>query len=522
MFNKVEKILFYALVGAHLLPLILLDFFVTHDGPAHTYNTVLIESLHSQHPQPASTYFISNPDPQPNWAYNAIMLATDKLFSPNISERIIIGMIILLMAFSFRALIVHLNPDNIFLSYLVLPFLFSFHLYIGFFNFCIGAAVFFFLLWFLLKKGDKPKLFFFITLSLLSFVLLFSHAFSFMLFCLCLAAVLIAKNRSAGNTLFSKQFLKKMIGCCLALLPSGLFCIYFLFTKYDDYGKGIHWLDISQSLKYIYECGPAITLTHDPEQFYGITVSAMMLVNIFLLIGSSSGRSGGRNIFMSVWLFLSLITLLLYFALPDTMGVWGFISLRTLMFFFLLLPLWLAHGKFPAWWKYVQVTILAVMISLRLNYQYGLSKNLDEDAKEMFSLNVKMKPNSVVLPLDYYTNWMHDNISNYLGTQNNIIVLDNYEAVFPHFPLMWRKEFDPYVLLGNFSGRTPPCATMDKFENVAGLRIDYVVRWMYQPVAAGSTPDSCTKQINEYLEKNYRSIARSPKGMAELFERNGR
>src|SRR3970282_1664331 len=98
MFEKIEKWLFVLLVCAHLIPLIALDFFVTHDGPSHTYNTVLIEDLLSGSKVPAQDFFEFTADPQPNWGYNALMLVTNRIFSAVASEKIIIGAIILLMA----------------------------------------------------------------------------------------------------------------------------------------------------------------------------------------------------------------------------------------------------------------------------------------------------------------------------------------------------------------------------------------------------------------------------------------
>ena len=511
IFNRIEKYLFPLLVASHLIPLLALGFFVTHDGPAHTYNTVLIEDLLSQDTKPASVFFQFNPDPVPNWGYNAIMLITDKLVSPAVSERLIIALIILVIAFSFRALIRQINPENSFQSFLVLPFLFSFHLYIGFFNFCIGSSLFFFLLYYMVKKRTNNGLAYYFLLGGISLLLLFSHAFSFMLFCICLKGYLIVETKYRGQKLFSSYYLKKIVFHFLALLPSLLFCIYFLTSRYDV--KGIAWLDLQESFRYIYECGPAITLTYEPERIYGITIFVLTVLNIGFVIHAKRKLSGKLNRH-DLWLVISLVTLILYFLLPNTMGVWGFISLRTLMFFFLFLPLWFASSDFPQWWKFTQVGVMTLLIVSRLNYQYGLSKNLNNDVMEMVSIKDKIRPGSVILPLDYYTNWMHDNISNYLGMENKNVVLDNYEAVFPHFPLMLKNETNPYTLLGNFSGRTPPCADIDKFENEVGLRIDYVLRWMYH-----ADEDSCTASVNKIIEEKFVLKAKSPNGMAELFER---
>lgn len=511
-FNKIEKSIFYLLVAAHLIPLVLLDFFVTHDGPAHTYNTVLIENLISGDSL-SKKFFEFNSDPQPNWGYNAIMLAADRFFAPRVSERIIIGLIILILAFSFRALIKQINPENIFQSYFILPFLFSFHLYIGFYNFCIGAALFFLTLYYVVKKNKKPSIGYYSVVLLLSLLMVFSHVFSFMLFCICLIGILIAHKRSEKYSFVSKEFLNPALSYLVALLPSIFICLLFLFQKYD--GEVKSWRDISELLRWLWECQPVITLTHDPEKIFGIVTSALIGLNIFIVCCTQlfNKKNKTKLSLGSFWLLMALITIVLYFILPDSIGVWGFISLRTLMFFFLFLPLWFAFRFFPAWWKYVQVIAMTLLISFRLYYQFGMSKTLDKDVRELFSMLGKIKPASVIFPLDFSENWMHNNISNYLGVNNNI-VLDNYEAVFPHFPLRWKNETSPYPFIKYPPGKIGPCADIEKFEHTTGVRADYVLLWLYH-----QDTDSCNTELMRQLTKMYDRVGASQNGTAELFHR---
>ena len=96
---------------------------------------------------------------------------------------------------------------------------------------------------------------------------------------------------------------------------------------------------------------------------------------------------------------------------------------------------------------------------------------------------------------------MHSNLFNYTGTVKNILVLDNYEAGMPHFPLNWKKGKNPVSILGSFNGEVPLCADVNKFEKVTNYKINYIVTWNYNPLS-----DSCSLLIKETLDSNYTLI----------------
>jgi hypothetical protein len=122
-------------------------------------------------------------------------------------------------------------------------------------------------------------------------------------------------------------------------------------------------------------------------------------------------------------------------------------------------------------------------------------------------------PGDLVLPLKYSGNWMHDNLANY-GGMNGQIILDNYEASAPHFPIRWKEGMDPNPLLGNFNGYPPLCADIPNYETYTGMRIDYVLLWR-----PGQLVDSCSQAIQYRLDEYFTLVTTAASG--KLYKRSG-
>ena len=192
--------------------------------------------------------------------------------------------------------------------------------------------------------------------------------------------------------------------------------------------------------------------------------------------------------------------------------------MRLLLFFYLFLLVWFSSGYYHPIIKGITIIIFLSVSIYFLKYHYDEGLKLSDNAKEYYSVTQHIKENSLVLPLDYSANWMHNNIAAYLGTCRTIFILDDYDASSPHFPVMWKHTFGltPPELLGKGFGNIPPSADIDNFEKITGYNLDYITRWGYNP----AIQDSCTLAINSKLKKDFTRIFVSSSGTAELFQRN--
>ncbi len=510
---KWEKYFFLLLVAVHLIPILSVDFFVTLDGPAHVYHASLISRLLSGNTH-ASEFMILNPEPVPYWTAQFILSVMNQFFSGNISEKIFIGIYVVTLPIAFRKFILTVSAQSAWVSYLIFPFIYSFLLYIGFYNFCIALPVFFFTLHVFLSGKiamNRNKI---LILLILILLIYFSHLFVLAVFFLFTATFLVVNNLfvRTDDVFRIKKLLIKIGFILLVSLPTLLLTLHFLLINKDKQFYNSH-LAFSELMEWLTTARPIITFKYDGEGSFAIIIAAttgMLIVGMLYSVWKKKYHSEG-----TVWIVFSMLILVLYFFLPNNLSTGGFVSMRLLLFIYLFLFTWFTAGHFHPALKNAAV-ILFVSVSIYfLKYHRDVGKVLSENAKEYYSVTGHIKENSIVLPLDYSDNWMHNNIAAYIGTCHTIFMLEDYDASSPHFPVIWKPNLAPHELLGKYLWGNPPCADIDNFESKTKIKIDYITRWHYNP----AIQDSCTFAMNSKIEKDFTRIFVSSSGEAELFLR---
>lgn len=502
-----EKYLFLLLVLIHLFPVLSVKFFVTLDGPSHTNNASLVLRL-IKGDGVASGFFRINSEPEPNWSGHALMAFMNQFYSSRKAEKIYQVLCICIFLVFFRKLVLTVNPKAAWASYLAFPFAYSLPFHFGFYNFCFGLALLFFSQSYFLSVKNKLTVKNSIILFLLATVLYFSHLFiisAFMLF-----AFVFSVNR---NLIFhpGKAELKKAAAMALPFLPALFLMINFLLKKKvvdEEFNYSIPFAELTE---WLLHCRPLITLVYESEMPFSTIISCAL--GLLLAVALWHVLVTGKSRF-NRWALFTIVLLAGYYFIPDGLASGSFISIRLLLLFCLFLMVWLSTVYIP---KSVRATAVAATMAVSfyfLYYHYGHAKNLGNDAGELFSVTEKIENGSVVLPLNYSANWLHSNISGYIGAEKNIIILDNYEAAKPQFPVKWKEGMNPYKLLGNFSGRKPPCADIGFYEKATGKKIDYVITWHYS-----ESKDSCQVKTDSLLRENFHPVFSSPEKKAILYRR---
>jgi hypothetical protein len=513
-FIKWEKCFFLLVVLVHLIPVLSLTFFVTLDGPARVYHSFLILRLLGGNTH-ATDYMVLNSEPVPYWTAQFILSLMGQFFSGNVAERIIVGLYVVAMPLAFRKLILTVSPFAFWVSYLIFPFIYSFLLYAGFYNFCMGLPVLFYTMYIYLSYRTAPRRAKMFGLPFLILLLYFSHLFVLVIFLLFAAVFLIADTffTPEGNSRRVKRFLRETSILLLVSLPALVLSFHFLIinTEKQFYSSP---LDFKELLGWVLIIRPLITFKMDGEVPFAILIAVILL----LLTGSTLYAVLKKKYAVkgNVWIICSLLLLVLYFTLPNNLSTGGFVSMRLLLFFYLFLLIWFTSGYIHPVLKGLSVALVLWVSFYFLKYHRDGGYILSESAKEYYSLAAHIKENSIVLPLEYSDNWLHNNIAAYLGTTRNIFLLDDYDASSPHFPVTWKNNSEsPPVMLGKQFGSVPPCVDIDRYEKISGHGPDYITRWRYSP----AIQDSCTISMNRQLEKNYTCIFISASGAAELFQK---
>ena len=524
-FQTTEPYFFYFIVLLHCLPVILFKFFVTHDGPAHVYNAYLIKNILFHHDALTTSFFSLRSFPEPNWTGHAMMLVLSKVFSPIHTERILLLIYIVLFPVAFRKSVQHTNPDSLLLSYLVFPFVYSYAFYGGLYNFILGIPLLLFVILFLLKKNLPLSVRDLVFLFLISMLIYFSHLLIFGIFVLLVPLVFFLKMRNQAqeeNQGMKKNLVKNFFPVLLVLLPGLALSATFLFEKISIHAGPSTpfpenlFLDLAIVL-------PTVTLDYAREFNYGIIFGMIFITLIAsVIVVRWKQRTINTEIksnnfdYSFFWLTASIIMLAGYLLVPDNFATGGVVKVRFSYFFFLFLILWLATQKISLNLLRVSAALVVILTVVRLYHFVKSSKQLNQDAIVFYSASELIEPNSVVLPLNYSPNWMHSNLSNYLGTENRIIILDNYEAGREHFPLTWNANMNPVGLLGNFNGTVPLCADVSAFEKMTARKIDYILLWKND----NELKDLCSLQIRETLRKNYQLVFKSFDKRLYMYKRS--
>jgi len=521
---KFEKYFFYGLILVHLLPVILLPYFVTHDGPAHVYNANLIQQLIFVKGGLASFFFEFNPQVLPNWISHLLLGLFNQVVDPAVSERIVIGIYIIAFPLSFRALILAVNPRAFAATYLIFPYVQAFSILTGLYSFCLGLCLMFYVLYKWQRSGLPMNRRGQILFSIWLVLIYFSHLFVFMLAMLSLGFMISWKYFSTFGpsikrifeniSLWWKEFRLLLL---VSLIP--LF-LTFLFAFHQASKTDSEIPEFDTMLELFIDVRPIIALNYDMEKVYSkplfFVYLILLLAGLVMKIRSSVKHKQKIIQIEDGWLILSGIMTIFYFFLPDDIFSGGIVAIRFCLMSYLFLIIWLS--AYSPRKLMVGGAVLSVIAScLLLNQRQPALRSLSNDAVDFVYCKEHIDSERTLLTLNYSDNWMLDNIASYIADDKNILLLDNYEANQVHFPLIWKKDRDPDKILGNSGKVNRPCIDLRKYKSFTGMEVDYILV-MKRP---SEVVDSCTLSADEQLRSGYREIFVSPKGHGVLYKRLG-
>jgi len=127
----IEKFLFLIVVLLNIIPVLSYTYFPTMDGPAHLYNSNLITHLLFEDNQQLHEFYKLNTIAVPNWIGHFILSFFNLFLPAFLAEKILLLIYFVGLPYSFRRLIITINPKAVFVSYFIFPFTYSFLFFIG-------------------------------------------------------------------------------------------------------------------------------------------------------------------------------------------------------------------------------------------------------------------------------------------------------------------------------------------------------------------------------------------------------
>lgn len=497
----------------NLLPVFLVNTFVTLDGGAHGYNTNILHDLLFNDGNSYGDYFKLNHELVPNLTSHIIFLALTSFLPYAIAEKILVASFLLFLPIFYRRLVLYYQPSNTFASYLIIPFTHYSLLYLGFYNFSIALVLMLACILYWLKNKIQMSFKNYLLLFCIFTLIYFSHVFVFAITLLFIGFdvglnTIKDLTQSKVNRLSTlTNFIKTSTP--LAIIASPFLVLMFLYFKKRPCLGHDKFLTDEQIFRMFKDVEVLVPFNEKFEEysawfFYGL--SALFVFILFHRIKKKNFTS----VIKDTWLILSTVLVWLLFKFPDDDGYAGYISIRFVILFYIFILIWLSiHELKPIWYLIIIVVFCYPYLQLRKENRHSeRSFNIElEKTKQALML---IKENKTLVSFNFSDNWLAGHFANYLATDKNIIVLDNYEAYTGYFPVSW--NYDKLKQFTVSDSINLSCLNVPKLgPNTPKAEPDYV------HIYGNQNQNECYSNLKRLLDRNYIKIYQKDKVL--LFKR---
>ncbi len=415
-------------------------YFASQDGPSHLYNAWILTVLgDTGYPLINSCYQIRW-GLFPNWAGYLILYPLLHVFSPVISEKILVSLIVLGLPAGIICLERTVNTGSERRAapwWTLLGFLFTLNhpLFKGFYNHALGMVLFIFITAFFWKNNGRGwttgRL---IILNILLAASYFCHIVSFLLTLALIAILYIASKKTARENL---RFIS-------ALLPMVLLLVYSLAHYGGELrGRLPDWRYLLMETNLLVRGKMLVGFYYHRQYFIigGILLGIGIIGTGFSrLIGM---KKSGWTIDRQLGLFAASVFLLfIYFIAPDASGGGKYVNMRAALYPLLILIVWLETPRTTV----LRALLAGIILALILIHfkQTAVGQNaINRHYKRIVFLAEKIPEESFVSSSRNFREW-HQQLRPILHALSygiigrDIVSLTNYEARLPYFPVKWK------------------------------------------------------------------------------------
>lgn len=531
--SVVPAALFACLLVLHVVPIWLVRWFPTQDGPLHVENVLALLQAGSPLLQ---QHYVANWGPQPNWLTQLLLIPLLQVFSPVVAEKLVLTGYTLLLPLAFRTVLPR-GRRGWWAALAVFPFVHSYPFHMGFWNFCWGLALAFLTVgWWVRARGRLGPVQL-AGMAVLGASLYVAHAVAFGAV-LGIVGVLwavragLAVSRAwrapARRRRVVRAHLLRGAAFALAMAPGLALLGAWTLAHSDRAEARIPFLELLTKLGAAY----ALVAIDRRELFLAAGVSAVLGLALLVLVRHRLRRAGGERRLVPAdgWLAAAGAFAVLYFAIPDVAAAGAHISDRNALIAFLCLVAWIAARPAPL--PFVRRTSGAIaglalaFLAVRYDKQQVLSGYLDE----YVSAGKAVGQDRVLLPLALAPGGPRDLQGRKLGYRikpflhatgwivavNGGVDLKNSQAQTDHCPVRFRPDRNPFTTIAASLGRmegVPPCVDLRLAPAIGAL--DYVLVW-------GATRENlrtpCGAALASHLAARFEPVFLSqPRGLLEVW-----
>lgn len=556
-----ENVLLALMLAACLAPVWAFEYFPTSDGPAHLASADIMRHIRDPQYPTYQRYCWVNRTPMPNLAGHWILagLMSAKV-PPLVAEKLLLSLYIVLLPLAFRYALRAIRPGGsgaCVLSLLVFPFVFSFPLHGGFYNYCLSIAVLFFAAGYWLRNRQRMNLPRAAVLAALMAVLYTCHMFSLMVAILLIGTMVLwtsfLAGRQGGERTGWKPVLRELWRhwpTALAMLPFvAVVGRYYVKTR-GQTAIGVAW-SLWDGLRELIGGTPLVAY-QSAERWW--------IVPLLAVLAATAGWFVVRRFRSRQWrpadglLVVIVGCLALYFKSLDAGSTQYYIPLRLGLTIYLLLALWVGAQEIPIRLAR-NLALIAIAVTLGLTaLRVRMYREFNVQIRQYVSVLRQVPPHSTVLPLVLSPKgWTQDGeglshsdvapllfATGYVVTlpeHADIVDLANYELDLPYFAARYRDDARPFKHLWTNTDRKEPPLPIDiaayewhynmivvawdaplfiVIPSPQPVRVDYVLLWL-PPEEMRSDPvylDYIRQLATLYVLQD-----ESSEGLAQLWRR---
>lgn len=526
--RRAGRALFWSLLALHLAALWALPAFISQDGPIHLEIATVLRKLWAGDAAFAR-FFAINPKPEPNWLIYLPLAGLLAAFKPAVAEKVLLSGYLLALPLAARYALRRVRPQAAWLAVLAFPFLRSYPLHMGFYNFCFALAAFFLAVG--LHAARVPRLDRKATAGLaLAFVLVAAaHPVALLAALLltgCRGVAELLAERSAAKSATPPGWLallrRHLVPLALAALPGLLVVLAFLGEEGARDYQRMAFAVLLRHLGALY----SIVSFSKRELWISVPLAALLgLLALWRAVAVARRRwtpADGYGV-------AAAVLVLVYFAAPVGLAGGGYLNQRLLLFVAFALLLWLAADAALDRLATPLLVVVAGLAVAQLGLHVQSQLRLDADLGEYMAVVPQLEPGRTLLSASFAHRGTagrggslriepFQHVAGRLVAERGIVDLNDYQADRGYFPIVYRPQCNPYRVLGTIDDLEgePPSVDLSRYPAAGCGEVDYVLLW---DLAAEARERPATRALLDQLAAGYERVATSPRQLAELYRR---
>ncbi len=514
----------------HVLPIWLVRYFPTQDGPLHVEN-VLALMRHASSPL-LQHWYVANWGAQPNWLTQGILAALLHVASPPTAEKLVLTGYTVLFPLSFRAALPR-GTRGWWAALAAFPFVHAFPFQMGFWNFCWGMALAFLTFGFWNRHRGRLGPGRFAALAGLAVLLFLSHAVALAAAMVAIGAALSwraglslsrARRSPPRRRRVVRAYLARGAWALAAAAPALALTLAWIFRHRDHTIGRIPLRELAAKLA----VGYALVSIDRRELFLGAAVTLTLFVGAVHLLLARSTR-GPRLRPYDGWLVAAVLFAALYFAVPDVVAAGAHVSDRFALLALTSGAIWLGSGAAPAASHRRIAVALAAIALVALGVRFQKQRVLSDYLAEYVSAGKVVGNGRVLLPISVSPAGPRDGSGWLLGyrvkpflhatgwivAERGGVDLKNSQANTDQCPVRFHAGRNPIVDIAGSLGRMegmPPCVDLSARDAESA---DYLLVY-------GATREEldtpCGAALSAELARGFEPVyLSSPTGLLEIW-----